>query len=244
MLNIIKKSFLIFLFIGSLFAQEAKEVSKEELSTISKLELIQKANIQVKKAFDYGSIYILATVIQGAPQELFLTKDKKVLLAGNAMNANTGEPFTIPADLSKVVGKEALIYGSGKDEYILFTDPECPYCKQFESYFPQIEKNVKIRVFFYPLSFHENAKDLSLYYMSKKTNEEKINAMLNVTATSKEFIQRKIDEKTLANLEQSLEEQMVIAEELNVRGTPTLYNIKGKKISWVELLYKNGIKVK
>ncbi len=244
MLNLIEKFILLFICTNFLYAQQAKEISKEELSNINNLELIQKSNIKVKKAFDHGSIYILLTIIQDTQQEIFLTKDKKILLVGNAMSSKTGEPLTIPIDLSKFIGKEALIYGEGKNEYILFTDPECPYCKKFESYFPKIEKNVKLRVFFYPLSFHKNAKDLSLYYMSKETNKEKIKAMLNVTATSKEFIQRNIDEKTLANLEQSLEEQMLIAEELNVRGTPTLYNIKGKKVSWIELLYQNGIEIK
>jgi thiol:disulfide interchange protein DsbC len=241
MTKILKLSLLVFSFLSVLNAYEPKEVTKEEIKQINNLNLLQKADIKVNKAFDMGSIYILDSIIQGKPQELFLTKDKKVLIAGNVMDVNSGDAITLPVDLSNTIGKEALTYGSGKDEYILFTDPECPYCKKLESFFPKLEKHVKIRVFFFPLSFHNNARDLSIYFMSKNTNEEKIKAMLNTNADSKEFKNRKISKDQLAKLEKSLEEQMIIAQKLNIRGTPTLFNKDGKKIVWVELLKKYNI---
>ncbi|AXH09606.1 thiol:disulfide interchange protein [Malaciobacter halophilus] len=241
MLNIIKKSFTVLLFLTVLNAQEIKEISKSEIEQINKLNLIKKAEIKVTKAFDMGNIFVLDSIIQGKPQELFLTKDKKLLIAGNVMNVNSGEPITLPVDLSHTLGKEALTYGNGKDEYILFTDPECQYCKKFEAFFPKLEKHVKIRVFFFPLSFHNNARDLSIYFMSKKTNKEKIKAMLNTNADSKEFKNREISKEKLAKLEKSLEEQMIIARNLNVRGTPTLFDSNGKKIIWIELLRKYNI---
>ncbi|WP_404317146.1 thioredoxin fold domain-containing protein [Malaciobacter canalis] len=241
MTKILKLSLLVFSFLSVLNAYEPKEVTKEEIKQINNLNLLQKADIKVSKAFDMGSIYILDSIIQGKPQELFLTKDKKVLIAGNVMDVNSGDAITLPVDLSNTIGKEALTYGSGKDEYILFTDPECPYCKKLESFFPKLEKHVKIRVFFFPLSFHNNARDLSIYFMSKNTNEEKIKAMLNTNADSKEFKNRKISKDELAKLEKSLEEQMIIAQKLNIRGTPTLFNKDGKKIVWVELLKKYNI---
>ncbi|AXX92289.1 thiol:disulfide interchange protein [Malaciobacter molluscorum LMG 25693] len=243
MSNIIKGLLVLFFCTTFLYAQNNKEVSSEELKIINNLKLIKDAHIKVKKALDLGSIYILDTLIEEQhQQELFLTKDKKVLITGKAMDSSTGEYLTIPVDLSKIIGKEAFTYGSGTDEYILFTDPECPYCKKFEAYFPKIEKNVKIRIFFYPLSFHANARELSLYYMSKKTKEEKIKAMLNVTATSEEFKNRKYTNKEYENLEKQLDEQLVIAQALGIQATPTLYNIKGKKVSWIEVLYKYNIK--
>ncbi len=241
MTKILKLSLLVFSFLSVLNAYEPKEVTKEEIKQINNLNLLQKADIKVSKAFDMDSIYILDSIIQGKPQELFLTKDKKVLIAGNVMDVNSGDAITLPVDLSNTIGKEALTYGSGKDEYVLFTDPECPYCKKLESFFPKLEKHVKIRVFFFPLSFHNNARDLSIYFMSKKTNEEKIKAMLNTNADSKEFKNRKISKDELAKLEKSLEEQMIIAQKLNIRGTPTLFNKDGKKLVWVELLKKYNI---
>lgn len=244
MLNITKKVFLVLLFLSLLNAQEVKQLTNSEVIELQKIQLLEKAQIKIIKAYDMGSLYILNTKIQEKAQELFLTKDKKILIAGNVMNSKTGEPITAPIDLSDLKGKEALTFGSGTDEYYLFTDPECPYCKKFEAFFPKIEKKVKINIFFFPLSFHENAKDLSLYFMSKESNNEKIKAMMSVDANSTEFKNRKIDKKTLAKLEEKLQVQLQIAQKLGIRGTPTLYNTKGEKIVWVNLLNKYGIEVK
>ncbi|RXJ86516.1 thioredoxin fold domain-containing protein [Arcobacter sp. CECT 8985] len=244
MSNIIKNLFLVLLCSTLLYAQKSKEVSKKELNTINNLNLIKQSGITISKAYDLGSIFVLDATIQGhAHQELFLTKDKKVVFSGNAINTKNGDNYTLPIDLSNILGKEAFTFGSGKDEYILFTDPECPYCKKFESYFSQIEKDVKIRIFLFPLSYHKNAKELSLYYMSKKTKKEKVDALLNVTAQSAEFKNRKYDDAEYAKLEKRLNEQINAAKKLNVSATPTMYDINGKKVSWVEILQKKGIKV-
>jgi thiol:disulfide interchange protein DsbC len=227
-----------------LFAQQPKEVQKSELEEIKTLAILHKANIEVKNAFDVGELYILDASFQGKPQELFLTKDKQILIAGNVMDANTGEGISLPADMSITKGKEAFTFGSGSDEYILFTDLECPYCKKFEAFFPQLEKHVKIRVFFYPLSFHKDAKDLSLYVMNQSTPQKMINAYLTVSAQSPEFISRNIDKNNEAKLSAKLQEQMQIAQKLNIAGTPTLFDKNGKKVVWIRLLEKYNIEPK
>jgi len=241
MTNLFKGAFLVVFLTTLLNAQQPKEVTNNELQEIKSLGLLQKANIEVKKAFDIGNLFILDASFQGKPQELFLTKDKNIIIAGNVMDANTGEGISLPMDISITKGKEAFTFGSGKDEYILFTDLECPYCKKFEGYFPQLEKHVKIRVFFYPLSFHENARDLSLYVMGQKTPQKMIETYLSVSAQSPEFINRKIDKNNEAKLEIKLQDQMQIAQKLNIAGTPTLIDKNGKKIVWVKLLEKYNI---
>ena len=130
-------------------------------------------------------------------------------------------------DLTGVIGKEAFTYGTGNDEYILFTDPECPYCKKFESFLPQIKDKVKIRVFYYPLDSHENAKDLSLYIMNQKTTTQKIDAMFEVSENIDKAKNAKYTQAELSKLEKQLEEQMQIATNLNVQGTPTIFDKNG-----------------
>lgn len=241
MIHLFKTALAVAFISTLLFAQQPKEVEKKELEEIKTLAILHKANIEVKNAFDVGELYILDASFQGKPQELFLTKDKQILIAGNVMDANTGEGISLPADVSIAKGKEAFTFGSGSDEYILFTDLECPYCKKFEAFFPQLEKHVKIRVFFYPLSFHKNAKDLSIYVMSQSTPQKMINAYLTVNAQSPEFIGRTIDKNTEAKLATKLQEQMQVAQKLNIAGTPTLFDKNGKKIVWVQLLDKYKI---
>lgn len=219
------------------------ELSKKEISNIENLNLFKEINIKIKNAYDMGSLYLLKVKVRGNSDEIYLTKDKQHLIAGDVLSTKNGEKLTIPVDLKEIRGKEALTFGTGKDEYFLFTDPQCPYCKKFESFFPQIKDKVKINIFFYPLDFHKEAKDLSLYVMSKKTQKEKEDALLNITANSDSFINRTISKDELKTLEKKLETQMQVAHELDVRGTPAVFDSKGNKVSWVQLLQNYGIEL-
>jgi thiol:disulfide interchange protein DsbC len=221
-----------------------KEVSKTEIAQMEQLELFKKAQIKITKAFDIGSLYILNITVQGNKDEIYLTKDKKFILSGDVIDSNNGMKISAPVDLTGVRGKEALVYGNGKDEYFLFTDPECPFCKKFESYLPQIKDKVKIRVFYFPLESHENAKDLSLYIMSQKTTAQKIDAMFDANENLDKAKNAKYSQAQLAKLEKHLDEQVEIGMNLNVQGTPTIFDKNGNSMVWVYMLEKYGIEVR
>ena len=244
MFELTKKVIIGSLLFTSALNAANKEVSKNEIAQMEQLELLKKAQIKITKAYDIGSLYILNITVQGNNDEIYLTKDKKFILSGDVIDVTNGMKITAPADLTGVRGKEAFTYGKGTEEYFLFTDPECPYCKKFESYLPQIQDKVKIRVFYYPLESHENAKDLSLYVMSQKTAAQKIEAMFNASENLENAKNAKYSQVELTKLEKKLDEQMQIATNLNVQGTPTIFDKDGKSIVWVNLLEKFGIEVK
>ncbi|MBP7770008.1 MAG: DsbC family protein [Aliarcobacter sp.] len=244
MLNFTKKILISSLLFSCALNAANKEVSKNEIAQMEQLELLKRAQIKIVKAYDIGSLYILNINVQGNSDEIYLTKDKKLILSGDVIDASNGMKITAPVDLTGVAGKEALVYGKGTEEYILFTDPECPYCKKFESYLPQIEDKVKIRVFYFPLESHENAKDLSLYVMSQKTKDKKVEAMFSANDNLENAKNAKYTQAELAKLEKSLEEQIQIGMRLNVQGTPTIFDKDGKSVVWVNLLEKFGIEVK
>ncbi|RXJ90834.1 thiol:disulfide interchange protein [Arcobacter sp. CECT 8983] len=221
----------------------ADKLSQKELQEIQALPLINMAQVEVKDGTDFGSLYGLNVKVKGRMDTIFLTKDKKYLLPGDAINTQNGQQLQLPVDISPTLGKEAFTYGTGNDEYVLFTDPECPYCKKFESYFSQIEDKVKIRVFFFPLSFHKNARDISLYIMSQDSYKDKKDAMINTTKDTEAFKNRKIDSKELAKLEEKLDEQMSIARKLGISGTPSLFDKNGNKIIWAQMLQNYGVTV-
>ena len=231
------------LLAGSLSA-DYKEVSKVEIAQMEQLELFKKAQITITKAYDAGSLYILNISVQGNPDEIYLTKDKKLVLAGDVIDASSGMKVSSPADVAAIRGKEAFVYGTGTEEYFLFTDPECKYCKMLESYLPKIQDKVKIKIFYYPLDSHQNAKDLSLYIMDKKTTSEKIDAMFDAADNLDKVKNAKYTQVQLSKLEKQLEEQIQIGTKLNVQGTPTIFDKDGKNIVWVNLLEKFGIEVK
>lgn len=244
MFDFTKKVIISSLLLGVSLSANNKEVSKTEIAQMEQLELFKRAQIKINKAYDTGSIYILNISVQGNKDEIYLTKDKKLVLAGDVIDASTGMKITSPADVAPIRGKEAFVYGKGTEEYFLFTDPECKYCKMLESYLPKIQDKVKIRVFYYPLDSHVNARDLSLYIMSQKTTDKKISAMFDATTNLEKVKSTKYSQAELEKLEKQLDEQMQIGMNLNVQGTPTLFDKDGKNIVWVNLLEKFGIEVK
>lgn len=242
MLKLFKTIFVALALIS--YANAASKISEKEIKEIETLKLFQGAEVKVMQGFDAGSLYMLNVTVKGKADQIFLSKDKKYLIAGDVISTENGKPLEVPVDITPTLGKEAFTFGKGTDEYVLFTDPECPYCKKFESYLHQIEDKVKIRVFFYPLDFHKNAKDISLYIMSQKSYEDKVKAMTTTTAKSPEFVNRKIAKTELEKLQKQLDEQMTIAGKLGVRGTPSLFDKTGNKVSWAQMLSDYGIVVK
>jgi thiol:disulfide interchange protein DsbC len=244
MFDFTKKVIISSLLLSVNLNADYKEVPKNEIAQMEQLELFKRAQIKITKAYDTGSLYILNINVQGNPDEIYLTKDKKLVLAGDVIDVSNGTKVTAPADLTGVRGKEAFVYGTGTEEYFLFTDPECPYCKKLESYLPQISSKIKIRVFYFPLDSHVNAKDLSLYIMSQKTNEKKIAAMFDASSNLEKVKSTKYSQAELEKLEKQLDEQIQLGLKLNVQGTPTIFDKDGKNVIWVNLLEKYGIEVK
>jgi len=242
MITMIKSIFIALVLVST--ANASSKISQNEIKEMESLPLFQGAEVSIKDGYDKGSVYILNVTVRGQSDSIYLTKDKKYLISGDVMSTKDGQRLEIPADMSVTQGKEAFTFGTGKDEYILFTDTECPYCKKFESYFSQIEDKVKIKIFFYPLASHSNAKDISLYIMNQKSYKDKVDALLNTTKDTPAFVNRKIDTKKLKKLEAHLTEQMEVAKKLGVRGTPSIFDTEGNKVSWVEMLKGYGITVK
>jgi thiol:disulfide interchange protein DsbC len=244
MFDFTKKVMISSLLFGVGLSANYIEVPVNEIAQMEQLELFKRAQIKITKAYDTGSIYILNINVQGNKDEIYLTKDKKLVLAGDVIDPNTGMKVTAPADVASLRGKEAFVYGKGTEEYFLFTDPECKYCKMLESYLPKIENKVKIKIFYYPLDSHANARDLSLYIMSQKTTDKKISAMFDSATILDKVKSTKYSEADLAKLEKQLDEQVQLGMNLNVQGTPTIFDKDGKNIVWVNLLEKFGIQVK
>lgn len=219
-----------------------KEV--EEFNNIPAIKSINP-NIIVDSVYDADNLYILTVKLDNYKEQIFLTKDKNTLIFGNALSRD-GVKISAPLkNISLAKGKEAFSVGTGKDEYIFFTDPECPYCKEFEKYLPQIQDKVKINLFYYPiLQIHPNAKELSIYQLHLKENGTNWEEALSKTTSSPDYSSRNIPMETKIKLTERINEQMKIAEDFGVQGTPTIFNTKGEQINWVLLLESLGVKVR
>ena len=68
--------------------------------------------------------------------------------------------------------------------------------------------------------------------------------MFDSTANIEKIKSVKYSQAEREKLEKQLDEQMQIGMNLNVKGTPTLFDKDGKSIIWIDLLNKFGIEVK
>lgn len=120
----------------------------------------------------------------------------------------------LPSELTADALKLEFGKGSSQYEFVVFTDPECPYCKKAEDVI--IKKDVTVYINYMPLSFHKNAREWSLDILSS-TNPKQILADIK-SGKQVKIKHTKEAEARLAKMEE-------LAKKLNVTGTPKLFVI-------------------
>lgn len=223
----------------------AKFLEKKEVEKFNDLEFMKKIDAKFKSVYDADSVYIATIEIKGGVSSAFITKDKKYLIAGNSVNLKDGSPLTAPLEnIALAKDKESFSFGKGDKKYMLFTDPECPYCKELEKYLPQLEEKVNIKIYHYPiLSLHPNAKELSKYQLSLKDKNKNVLDILSKTTSSPDYISRKYSDEEHKKLDKKIDEQIQLALDLGIAGTPAIIKENGEQMNWVQFLEENGIKI-
>lgn len=109
--------------------------------------------------------------------------------------------------------------------FVLFTDPECSYCKTVEKFFS--ENDTTVHYNFTPLPFHKNAKEWSQIALSskdfKKTLEDIHSGNVPKVVITEE------SKKQLEKMEE-------LSKELKVMGTPKIYVIDEKEQKIVDIV--------
>lgn len=196
-------------------------------------------HINITKAYEHKDIYELKIEIstQRGTQytSAFLTKDKKVILFGDAIDAATGESIKRPLDMTNIRKDADLVFGTGEKEYIVFTDPECPYCVKFEKMWPALETKVKLYIYFMPLSNHRNATQMSFHVMKQKDHASKTKAILDMANGDRSFERLTMTQQIHDLFSKKIRENQTLANEFGVQGTPAVFDTKGENVNWTEL---------
>jgi len=116
--------------------------------------------------------------------------------------------------------------GSNKYEFIMFTDPECPYCKKAQNYFQKHDVLLYINLF--PLPFHKNAKKYSLEILSSKNSQK---AMDEIEANSKE-----LKVKITPQAKKRLEKMQALGKKIQVNGTPKIFVVEKNSNKVVDVI--------
>ena len=161
---------------------------------------------------------------------VYIDFSKQFVVSGNVIRLNDGENLTRQRsvqmnniDASKIPLADALLLGkpSAKTRVIVFTDPECPYCKKLHEELKEVvrrDPEVAFLIKLFPLKMHPNAYDI---------------AKSIVCNNSMEYLELSFAGKPVPppNCEiPVIDETIALARELGIRSTPTLVMPDGRVI--------------
>jgi thiol:disulfide interchange protein DsbC len=185
-------------------------ISKVEQSDISNIYKAYMPNGQILYIEPNAKIIILGEMVK--PNGYSITQ-KDTIEWQNELQAKQIANLT-PAKLIQESLKIEFAKGSKKYDFVIFTDPECPYCQKAEEVFTS--KDVTVYINFMPLDFHKNAKAWSLDILSSKNPKQ-------TASDIKNGVYKKYEHTKEAK--EQLEKMIALATELNITGTPKLFII-------------------
>jgi thiol:disulfide interchange protein DsbC len=220
-------------------------VDKAKLQELKiKNKVLQDPVLTIKGAIEKPESYILkleARSPQGSQLiTAFLDKKTSELYMGSAYDKE-GRAITFPTDAKVVKEGVAFSYGKGSKDIYIVTDPECPYCSRFEKEIVGKLDDYKVHVILFPLSFHKKSPAMVEWIMQGKDDVEKKERfeeiMLKASTKYKELIK---DEKKpfvySSAMQQHMDRSDKAAMELNVRGTPAIYDTNFNPVSQDQIL--------
>ena len=209
------------------------------ISKVNELPMFQRAKLTATKVKETNGIYYVSfKTSDNKVANLYLTKDMELMIhSGTGISTKTGVEFRLPINVSQLDQFSSFTYGSGKEVLYVFTDPECPFCKNFEKTWPQLTKKYTMKVFMLPLSFHKEAPEMTHWLLSAKTDSEKGERLVAIANGSTEY-KGFMKTETVADykiVEESLSKIKKLAAENGVTGTPTTITADGKRVAWPDL---------
>lgn len=199
-------------------------VSMADVATVSKN--IKQQHPQLKldniQATEMKGIY--SASMDG--QVVYLNEDAQHILAGSMIRLKDQHNLTKDlliqqnsVDWKKLPLQDAIksVRGTGKRQIAIFSDPNCPYCKQLEAELKKLD-NITIYTFILPLKAQSVAPSKQVYC-------EKNPALAWENLITK--AQLPTSQSSCAN---PVERNIVLAHRLGVNGTPAIIFSNGFKV--------------
>jgi len=222
-------SLVIFTFccaITNSHADESAQELKNELTLVKfNFEQYGLKVDDISKIKELGLYQILS-----GGNAYYTNGDVKYVIFGHLLNAKAKKDLTkIALDklasqrLSKLPFQDAIVSGNpkGKHTIIVFTDPDCPYCRQLE---PELEKltDVKVYTFLFPLAqLHPRATDHANAIWCSNNRQNML----------RKIMVQDYDATAPANCVSPVQRNIELGASLGVNSTPTIFNINGERWS-------------
>ena len=235
---------VIVLLMSTLLSSETV-VDAAKFPDLKKMNaVLQDPVLTIIGAIEKPESYILKLVAK-SPQgsqniTAFLDKKTSELYIGSAYDKE-GKMIDFPKDANIVKEGVAFTYGKGKKEIYLITDPECPYCSRFEQEANGKLDDYTVHVILFPLSFHKKSPAMTEWIMKGKDDAEKKARFEEVMLKgSTKYTERIKDAKKpfvySSEAQAYMKKSEEAARELNMRGTPALYDAEFNPLSQDEVL--------
>ena len=202
--------------------RECHTLEKKEAEGIIKKAVPAGTVLDVKMAPVRG-LWQIDFDVEGKHGVVFLDFLKKNLLVVQQIIPveSIGKPSAQRTiDFSKLPLKEALVMGpkSAKKKIVVFTDPDCPFCRKLHDEIKQVlakRHDVAFYIFLRPLSMHKDA------YKKAQT----ILCAKSLTLLDEALAGKAMPEPTCGK--EQVEKNNALADSLEFRGTPVLVREDG-----------------
>jgi thiol:disulfide interchange protein DsbC len=246
-MNHIHKVLLVILMIGAVNAKDL-QIGAKKLSEIQKTsKVLNRPNVTLLRGLDKGTYYFLELSVKSKKRQkiayAFLEKKSGIMYTGSRYDKN-GQKMKFPK--TKIVSgviKDGVTfsYGTGKKDLYIVTDPECPYCVEFEKKSAGKLKEYTVHVILYPLSMHKRAPAMVEWIMQGKTDAEKAHKMEEIMVkNSREYIAMNAKKGKKFTYSKATQEKLdkgkKAASMLGAKGTPSVYDASFVKLNWRVLL--------
>ncbi|MBY0379764.1 MAG: DsbC family protein [Burkholderiales bacterium] len=213
-----KKTLFLFLFVLGLQCF-AVTLSTSDLIKSSLKHTLPKVNVTAINDTPIPNIYQVIS----DKKIFYVDSSGKYLFIGNLIDLSTKANLTQLAvqsisvvDWNQLPLKIAIrhVNGDGKRKIAVFTDPDCPFCKQLDQETVPKLKNVTIYYYLYPLAIHARAESDAKKILCSET--------LETTFLSWMKDNKALPLKTVCNNANNLKQMITIGKLVGVEATPTI----------------------
>jgi thiol:disulfide interchange protein DsbC len=198
--------------------RDCHKLEKKDAEKILK-KVLPAGNLLDVKLSPIGGLWQLDVEAGGKRGSLYLDFSQKHLINGQIIPLEAEK-----VNFSKVSLDGAIVMGpkAAKKKVVVFTDPDCPFCRKLHAEIKQVltmRNDVAFYIILYPLPMHKDA-----YKKAQAILCEKSLALLDDA-----FAGKALTEPACPN--EPLEKNIALARALGFRGTPTLVRDDGTVLS-------------
>ena len=199
---------------------QVRRVAEEKLRATGRIESVQKA--------PWGDLY--EVVVRGADglQFYYIDGDAKVIIVGNAIDAQTGRNLSEERQRKLTAIKWASLpwqwaitskRGSGRRKIAILSDPNCPYCKRFEEDLAKLD-DITVHIFPYAVIKPESVRQSKAVWCS----EDRIRAW-------NDLMLRRIEPRASISCDNPIDKLVALGRQLGANSTPTWFLENGERYS-------------